>query len=76
MSINKEGYVEHCKFSRLLVQEVVNHLPVLELTGHSKGRASSVIGRIDIRLVIYQKVYYFLVAILHCQVNCSIPILK
>lgn len=64
------------KKSRLLVQEMVDHLPVLALASHRKGRDSSVVRRIDIRLVVYQKVHYFLVAILHCQVDCSIAVLK
>lgn len=63
-------------FSRLFIQEKVYHLPVLAFTGHRKRRDSSVVGRVDIHLVVHQKIYDLVVAILHCQVDGSIPVLN
>lgn len=55
---------------------MVDHLPILELAGYREWRDSSVVGRIDVRLVVYKEVHYFLVSVLYCQMDGSIPILK
>lgn len=62
--------------SHLLVQEVVDHLPILVFAGHRKGCDSPVVGRIDVRLVVYEEVYYFLIAVLNRQVDGPISVLK
>lgn len=36
----------------LLVQEVIDHLPVLALAGHREGRDSPVVGRVDVRPIV------------------------
>ncbi len=55
---------------------MVDHLPILVFAGHRKGCDPSVVRRIDVRLVVYEKVYYFLITVLNRQVDGPISILK
>lgn len=72
------GSFEHAFFfsPRLFIQEEIDHLPVLPLTGCGERSDPPVIWRIDVGIVVYQELDYLLIAVLHGQVDSSISVLK